>query len=196
MIKVPVNEFRGYADEVFGPVEGKAVYEFYRDILQLGKNQSADKAKHGFQKKKYESPTSRRLKHIQFLVDEYGCEAISSARKLFTEKLNHGEIDEPTINYFTGFVRNEAIRLDKEATKLKADSTKSSAAPITKVDTAIVASVIPGPKCFVEDMGKDDKIMDWDFTCKCGAVIPGHTPSCPNCNAKLDWEKVDKSKLI
>ena len=196
MIKVPVNEFRGYADSVFGSVEGKNIYEFYRDILQLGKNQSADKAKHGFQKKKYESPTSRRLKHIQFLVDEYGCEAISSARKLFTEKLNHGEIDEPTINYFAGFVRNEAIRLDKEATKLKADSTKTNTASITKVDTAAVASIVPAPKCFVEDMGKDDKIMDWDFTCKCGTVIPGHTPNCPNCGAKLDWEKVDKSKLI
>lgn len=195
MIQVPVNEFKGYVDNLFGPVEGKQIYEFYRDILQLGKNISADKAKHGFQKKKYESPTSRRLKHIQFLVDEYGCEAITSARKIFSDKLSHGEIDEPTINYFTGFVRNEAIRLSKAEAKLAADSTKCNAAPITKCTTESKAMISPTPKCFVEDMGVNDVIMNWDFICSCGHVIPGHTTSCPNCNAELDWKTVDTSKL-
>lgn len=190
MIKVPVNEFKGYIDETFDESDGKLIYEFYRDILQLGKRNIHEKAKQGFQRNKYESSTSRRLKHIQFLVNDYGTQAIISAYRIFNDKLQHGEIEEPTINYFAGFVKNEAIRLEKTA-----DFTKNSTAPITKLDSVKGEIFIPVPYQFVEDMHKNDSILNWDFKCSCGQILPGWTDKCDKCGTTLDWKKVDISKL-
>ena len=47
MIKVPVNELKGYLDSVFSEEDSQKVYRFYRDKLILGKNDTAEKAKAG-----------------------------------------------------------------------------------------------------------------------------------------------------
>lgn len=191
MIKVPVNELKGYLDSVFSAEDSQKIYRFYRDKLILGKNDTAEKAKAGFQRKKYESSTSRQLKHITYLVDDYGSDAVVSAYRLFNDKLEHGEIDNPTIQYFAGFVKNEAIRLSKQ----KNEITKNSVVTTEKTDE-IKQKVVPVPFKFVEAMNEDNKIIDWDFTCpKCKTVIQGWTKECPECKSVFDWDSVDSSKL-
>ena len=188
MIKVPVNELKGYLDSVFTAEDSQNIYKFYRNCLALGKNDTTEKAKAGFQRKKYESSTSRQLKHVKYLVDDYGSDAVLSAYKIFKDKLEHGEIDNPTIQYFAGFVKNEAARLAKQ------DSSKD----IKNVEVIPVISVIPIPLKYADDPinNPPSPVTNWDFTCpKCKSTVWGGVEKCPECSSVFDWQSVDVSKL-
>ncbi len=176
------NKLKFYCDSVFDQKLSKRVYDFYRKTLTIDGflTKKEYDTKNRVLRKAYESSSDKQVKHLKNLVDTYGVENIVAAMDEFEFKYKVGELMSTSMNYFSGFVKNQAKKDKKQEKVVEAPA---------NTRYAVIPQQFGGNTTMTKASKRSDHLY-WLWKCSCSYVLNTIENKCPQCNVDLDWENV------
>ena len=170
MIKINPR-FKDECIQIFGEADGVKVYNFYKKYLNTRQSSKQDK---------FMSLTERRLKSINYLVKNYGKEAVLSGIDYYIDKVQKGDIIITTIPYFNKVVENNVKKFNEPKQTFQK----------TIISKPKIQTVIPIISKKVSN-DYDDSFYNHLYKCtNCGEEIDPWQLNCPTCQCAFEWEKV------
>lgn len=165
-MKILTTEFKDYCITKFGEDIGDKVYIFYRSLDS--KKTSRDIKT---------SLIERRMKSINFLLENFNEQSILDTIDMFEKKRSSGEFVVNTIAYFNKCVEN----ISKKSVPIQSNPLFIQQKPIEYIKPIKVK--LNG---FVNEI----EALNWIYTCpECSTEFDGFNEICPNCKRIIDWKK-------